>query len=90
MADLFFHTDIAWTGVGVAGQGRVEIGGDSVLYSAPTGMGAKGVGTSPEELLFAAVAACYSSTLKASSIVASIPSIDIRHSEGGMLKSTVT
>ena len=63
MADLFFHTDIAWTGVGAAGQGRVEIGGDSVRYSAPAGMGGKGVGTSPEELLLAAVATCYSSTL---------------------------
>ncbi len=63
MADLTFRTDIAWTGMGGDGQGSVGIGGSSLTVSAPASMGGKGVGTSPEELLLAAVASCYSSTL---------------------------
>ncbi|KYP81357.1 hypothetical protein AYW79_01505 [Ferroacidibacillus organovorans] len=64
MADLTFKADLKWRGVGKEGEGAATIAKDiTVRYSAPSEMGGKGVGTSPEELLIAAVAACYSGTL---------------------------
>jgi osmotically inducible protein OsmC len=63
MADLSFSIRAEWAGSGRGGEGVLETGGDRVRYSAPSSMGGKGVGTSPEELLLAAVASCYSGTL---------------------------
>lgn len=63
MADLKFSTDLAWKGTGRTGEGTVNLAGRPVTYSAPATMGGQGVGTSPEELLIAAVGACYSGTL---------------------------
>ncbi|KUO96046.1 OsmC family protein [Ferroacidibacillus organovorans] len=64
MADLTFQANLKWRGVGREGEGAATIAKDvTVCYSAPDAMGGKGVGTSPEELLIAAVASCYSATL---------------------------
>ncbi len=63
MADLEFETYLSWYATGNEGNGTVQLGQKEVIYSAPANMGGKGVGTSPEELLLAAVAACYSGTL---------------------------
>ncbi len=63
MADLTFGAELRWSGRGTDGQGFVTLGEQSALYSAPASMGGKGVGTSPEQLLIAAVSACYSGTL---------------------------
>ena len=63
MADLRFSTEMNWGGTGREGEGIVRLGGEQITYSAPASMGGKGVGTSPEELLIAAVASCYSGTL---------------------------
>ncbi|MCL6442316.1 MAG: OsmC family protein [Alicyclobacillus sp.] len=63
MADLSFSTRLAWHGTGREGEGMVVIGDGEITYSAPEFMGGKGAGTSPEELLIAALGACYSGTL---------------------------
>lgn len=63
MSDLGFSTELKWHGTGREGEGIVRLAGVSVSYSAPASMGGKGVGTSPEELLIAAVSTCYSGTL---------------------------
>lgn len=63
MADLQFSTMLKWQGTGPHGEGTAALSAGTVAYSAPTAMGGKGVGTSPEELLIAAVARCYSGTL---------------------------
>ena len=63
MADLQFTTTLTWEQTGRQGHGTVMLGEKAVDYSAPYSMGGKGEGTSPEELLMAAVAACYSGTL---------------------------
>lgn len=63
MADLRFSTELKWQGTGRDGEGTVTLSAGAVTYSAPASMGGKGVGTSPEELLIAAVASCYSGTL---------------------------
>lgn len=60
---LEFTVNIGWTGSGREGEGVVLTGGQRVAYAAPATMGGKGVGTSPEELLLAAVGSCYSATL---------------------------
>lgn len=61
--DLGFKVSADWSGVGKSGQGVLRIGADDYVYSAPASMGGKGVGASPEDLLLAAVTACYSGTL---------------------------
>jgi len=61
--DLTFHVEARWVGVGAQGEGDMALGGQILHYSAPSSMGGKGVGTSPEELLLAAVTSCYSGTL---------------------------
>lgn len=61
--ELTFEISAQWTGIGRQGEGVMELGAGSVPYSAPANMGGKGVGTSPEELLLAAVTSCYSGTL---------------------------
>ncbi len=63
MADLQFSTELKWHGTGRDGEGTAALSAGAVAYSAPASMGGKGVGTSPEELLIAAVASCYSATL---------------------------
>lgn len=63
MSDLTFGIQARWAGTGIHGEGKIETGGQVIRYSAPATMGGKGVGTSPEELLLAAVTACYSGTL---------------------------
>ena len=63
MADLRFSTELNWEGTGRGGEGTVLLASERVTYSAPASMGGKGAGTSPEELLIAAVASCYSGTL---------------------------
>src|SRR5579864_2638210 len=63
MTELKFGSDVHWEGCGRDGAGTVTTGGQKIVYSAPTSMGGRGVGTSPEELLVSAVASCYSGTL---------------------------
>lgn len=63
MAELAFHVAAVWSGSGREGSGILSLGGQTVSYSAPDTMGGKGEGTSPEELLLAAVTSCYSGTL---------------------------
>ena len=66
-----------WSGKGTEGQGFVTLGEQSMLYAAPASMGGKGVGTSPEQLLIAAVSACYSGTLFALLVKAGLPVKDV-------------
>lgn len=61
--DLVFRVDVEWSGVGRTGEGTMHLGGRTMTFSAPESMGGKGVGASPEDLLLAAVTACYSGTL---------------------------
>jgi peroxiredoxin-like protein len=61
--DLVFTVKAQWAGVNKEGEGEMQIGDHRFLYSAPANMGGKGVGSSPEDLLLAAVTACYSGTL---------------------------
>ena len=61
--ELIFEISAQWTGTGRQGEGVMALSAGSVPYSAPANMGGKGVGTSPEELLLAAVTSCYSGTL---------------------------
>ena len=61
--ELTFHVKANWSGVGKEGEGTMHTGGHDISYSAPSNMGGKGTGTSPEELLMAGVTACYSGTL---------------------------
>lgn len=61
--DLAFNVSARWSGVGPEGEGEMTIGDRQYPYSAPSNMGGKGVGASPEDLLLAAVTACYSGTL---------------------------
>ncbi|MCL6598592.1 MAG: OsmC family protein [Alicyclobacillus macrosporangiidus] len=63
MADLQFPVTLRWSGTGRDGEGRLEIAGQTLTYSAPDQMGGKGVGASPEDFLISAVASCYSATL---------------------------
>jgi len=63
MADLSFSTDLKWSGTGRDGEGTVMLAQVPQTYCAPASMGGKGAGTSPEELLIAAVSTCYSGTL---------------------------
>jgi osmotically inducible protein OsmC len=65
MADLTFEVVTKWAGHGRAAVGTIETGGQVLAWSVPSGMGGKGEGTSPEELLAGAVATCYVGTLGA-------------------------
>ncbi len=60
---LEFSVNVEWSGSGRDGEGAVRTGGQRVAYAAPASMGGKGTGSSPEELLLAAVGSCYSATL---------------------------
>lgn len=61
--DLVFRVAANWSGVGKEGQGTMQIGSEKYVFSAPASMGGKGVGSSLEDYLMAAVTACYSGTL---------------------------
>lgn len=61
--DLEFTVSATWAGVNTDGEGEMHIGDHRFRFSAPANMGGKGVGSSPEDLLLAAVTACYSGTL---------------------------
>lgn len=63
MADLTFNVAAEWSGRGRQGEGTMHAGEETIHYSGPANMGGKGSGTNPEELLLAAVTACYSGTL---------------------------
>ena len=63
MAELTFKSRVTWRGRERAGAGIVTLGREEVVFSAPSSMGGRGVGTSPEELLVSAVASCYAGTL---------------------------
>lgn len=63
MGELTFESKVTWTGRERAGAGMLTTGGQEMVFSAPSSMGGRGVGTSPEELLISAVASCYSGTL---------------------------
>ncbi len=63
MSDLTFNSKVTWRGRAWAGAGVLSTGGQKMMFSAPSSMGGRGIGTSPEELLLSAVASCYSGTL---------------------------
>ncbi|MGA2283243.1 MAG: OsmC family protein [Candidatus Dormibacteria bacterium] len=63
MAELTFESRVTWWGRERAGTGILTMGREEVVFSAPSSMGGRGVGTSPEELLVSAVASCYAGTL---------------------------
>ena len=63
MAELRFTVALDWEGAPKDGEGTFASGGSEMPYSGPASMGGKGVGTSPEDLLTGAIAACYSITL---------------------------
>ena len=62
MEDLTFEVTTRLTGVGREAVGTVEMGDQVLAWSVPSGMGGKGEGSSPEELLASAVATCYTAT----------------------------
>ncbi|MHB1501961.1 MAG: DUF2249 domain-containing protein, partial [Candidatus Dormibacteria bacterium] len=63
MEDLTFEVVTGWSGQGRDAVGTVETGDQVVAWSVPAGMGGRGEGSSPEELLASAVATCYTGTL---------------------------
>ena len=63
MKDLGFAVAVEWLSNGGERRGSVDTGGQTVAWSVPASMGGLGEGTSPEELLLAAVGTCYSATL---------------------------
>ncbi len=63
MSELRFNVELAWSGSGREGEGRIVTDDLELEYSVPAAMGGRGVGTNPEELLVSAVASCYSATL---------------------------
>jgi peroxiredoxin-like protein len=62
MDDLTFEVITTWSGGGREAVGTVETGGQVLAWSVPSGMGGRGEGSSPEELLASAVATCYTGT----------------------------
>ncbi len=63
MSELTFEVTTRWSGVGREALGTVETGDQVLAWSVPAGMGGRGEGSSPEELLASAVATCYTGTL---------------------------
>ena len=63
MNELNFEVTTRWSGTGRDALGTVETGNQVVAWSVPEGMGGRGEGSSPEELLASAVATCYTGTL---------------------------
>jgi osmotically inducible protein OsmC len=58
MSDLTFEAKLKWRGTGRDGEGKITVSDTSVSYSSPSGMGGKGKGVSPEDLLVSAVSTC--------------------------------
>lgn len=75
--ELTFEISAQWTGIGRQGEGEMTLGAGSIPYSAPATMGGKGVGTSPEEFLLAAVTSCYSGTLMRVLHQAELPGVTV-------------
>ena len=75
--ELSFEVSAKWTGIGRQGEGEMVLGAGSIPYSAPANMGGKGVGTSPEEFLLAAVTSCYSGTLMGVLHHAQLPGVTV-------------
>lgn len=63
MGDMHFEVELAWSGTGREGAGEIRTDDLTIELSGPEGMGGRGVGTNPEELLVCAVASCYTATL---------------------------
>ena len=84
--ELLFHVTAEWSGVGRQGEGTMHFGETQVSYSAPANMGGKGTGTSPEELLIAAVTACYSGTLMRVLAQAHLPGTSVSIRTDGVVK----
>lgn len=63
MGDLHFEVELAWSGTGREGAGEIRTDDLAIELSGPVGMGGRGVGTNPEELLVCAVSSCYTATL---------------------------
>lgn len=63
MHELPFQVELEWSGRGREGAGRIVTDDLELELSTPAGMGGRGVGTNPEELLVSAVASCFTATL---------------------------
>lgn len=63
MSELEFSVGLSWSGTGREGAGHICGEDIEVDWSVPAGMGGRGEGTNPEELLVSAVASCFSATL---------------------------
>jgi len=77
MPDLNFFIEATARGTGKDREGVISVDGHSVRFSAPSSMGGKGVGASPETLLISAVTACYSLTLLAYLQKRSLPCVEL-------------
>ena len=84
--NLTFGVKALWSGVGRDGEGSLALGEESLTYSAPASMGGKGTGTSPEELLLAAVTACYSGTLMRVLQRERLPAASLRVETSGLVE----
>ena len=87
MSDLSFEATITWRGPSGERRGTVETGGQTFRWSVPASMGGLGEGTSPEELLLAAVATCYSATLGGTVRQARLPAQEIQVRVEGLVAS---
>lgn len=84
--NLTFDVKAKWAGVGRHGEGEMQVGEHRFSYSAPATMGGKGIGASPENLLLAAVTACYSGTLMRVLEQRHLPGISIAIHTNGMVE----
>ncbi|MGH7639715.1 MAG: DUF2249 domain-containing protein [Candidatus Dormibacteria bacterium] len=73
MGELKFEVRTRWANQGAQAIGSLETGGQVVAWSVPGSMGGAGEGTSPEELLAAAVGTCYTATLGSLLTQAALP-----------------
>lgn len=76
--ELRFAVALSWSGAGREGAGRIAGEDVELEYSVPASMGGRGSGTSPEELLVAAVGTCYSATLQGVLRRAGLPATEVR------------
>lgn len=74
--DLTFAIQARWKGSD--GEGQILAADQRIRYSGPDNMGGRGVGTNPEQLLLAAVTACYSGTLHRVLEKAALPAAHVR------------
>lgn len=78
MTDLSFDVDLSWAAAGREGAGHISGGDVELEWSVPATMGGRGAGSNLEELLVAAVAACYSATLAGVLRRAGLPHTQLR------------